>query len=400
MIVNESIALNFTELPEDEFEPEENDNIESEILVNSRTIDRDRRLVTHPYDFIIRSLKEQVDDKTLVLADDFQRRRVWDDTKASRLIESLLINVPIPVCYFAELDDGSYSVIDGQQRLTSIYRYLDNEFPLKSLKIRDDLNKKRFNQLGVLDQRLIKSRSIRCVVILKDSDPEIRFDVFDRLNSNSVKLNRQELRNSLYKGILSSAINKEFSENETFKKLRRAKELDGKKQVDKRMNDCEMILRFFALHFDSCNYQGDLHKFLDNYLRKGQKLNPQQKEAHKEIFLRTIGNVDCVFGVNSFRRYDPNTQTWISSLNRAIYDIVMLYFSRLTLDLVTEKKDDILDRFIKIHQDREFQEAITSTPEKISSLQTRLDKWYESLQSIGIIVEKITIGSMDESVVN
>jgi hypothetical protein len=72
----------------------------------------------------------------------------------------------------------------------------------------------------------------------------------------------------------------------------------------------------------------------------------------------------------------------------------MLYFSRLTLDLVTEKKDDILDIFIKIHQDTEFQEAITSTPEKISSLQTRLDKWYESLQSIGIIVERIRIGSI------
>ncbi len=394
MIASESVAPELTELPEDEFEQEENESVESEILVNSRTIDRDRRLITHPYDFIIRSLKEQVDDKTLVLADDFQRRRVWDDTKASRLIESLLINVPIPVCYFAELDDGSYSVIDGQQRLTSIYRYLDNEFPLKSLKIRDDLNKKRFNQLGVLDQRLIKSRSIRCVVILKDSDPEIRFDVFDRLNSNSVKLNRQELRNSLYKGILSSSINKEFSENEIFKKLRRAKEIDGKKQVDKRMNDCELILRFFALHFDGNNYQGDLHKFLDNYLQKGQKLSPQQKEAHKQIFLHTIGNVDCVFGVNSFRRYDPNTRTWITSLNRAIYDIVMLYFSRLTLDLVTEKKDDILDIFIKIHQDTEFQEAITSTPEKISSLQTRLDKWYESLQSIGIIVERIRIGSI------
>lgn len=394
MIASESVAPELTELPEDEFEQEENESVESEILVNSRTIDRDRRLITHPYDFIIRSLKEQVDDKTLVLADDFQRRRVWDDTKASRLIESLLINVPIPVCYFAELDDGSYSVIDGQQRLTSIYRYLDNEFPLKSLKIRDDLNKKRFNQLGVLDQRLIKSRSIRCVVILKDSDPEIRFDVFDRLNSNSVKLNRQELRNSLYKGILSSSINKEFSENEIFKKLRRAKEIDGKKQVDKRMNDCELILRFFALHFDGDNYQGDLHKFLDNYLQKGQKLNSQQKEAHKQIFLHTIRTVDCVFGVNSFRRYDPNTRTWITSLNRAIYDIVMLYFSRLTLDLVTEKKDDILDVFIKIHQDTEFQEAITSTPEKISSLQTRLDKWYESLQSIGIIVERIRIGSI------
>ncbi|WP_310481768.1 DUF262 domain-containing protein [Chamaesiphon sp. VAR_48_metabat_403] len=397
MLANESLTENIAEFPEDKFEDEENENLEPEILVNSQTLNRDRRLVTHPYDFIIRSLKEQVDDRTLVLADDFQRRRVWDDTKASRLIESLLINVPIPVCYFAELDDGSYSVIDGQQRLTSIYRYLDNEFPLKSLKVRDDLNKRRFNQLGVADQRLIKSRSIRCVVILKDSDPEIRFDVFDRLNSNSVKLNRQELRNSLYKGTLSNLINKEFSENEIFKKLRRAKEIDGKMQVDKRMNDCEMILRFFAFNFSGYNYTGNLHKFLDDYLHLGQKLNPENIDRHRSIFLKTIDNVYEVFGSNGFRRYDLQTSAWIDSLNRAIYDIVMLYFSRLPIDVVRQKKNEILNAFIQLQQDPEFQQAITVYPEKIQSLQTRLDKWHESLQQIGICVDRVTIGAASGS---
>jgi Protein of unknown function DUF262 len=387
MIASESKTPNFNELPEDEFEREENEDLEVVVSVNGQKIDRDRRLVTHPYDFIIRSLKEQVDDGTLVLADDFQRRRVWDDTKASRLIESLLINVPIPVCYFAELEDGSYSVIDGQQRLTSIYRYLDNEFPLKSLRVREDLNKKRFNQLGVSEQRLIKSRSIRCVVILKDSDPEIRFDVFDRLNSNSVKLNRQELRNSLYKGNLSRMINKEFSENQTFKNLRRAKE------VDKRMNDCEIILRFFAFYFNGSNYTGDLARFLDNYLQAGQKFNSEKIEQHRDVFLKTIGNVYEIFSSNGFRRYDPNTCTWINSLNRAIYDVVMISFSRLPLDLVRQKKNEILNEFIKIQQNPEFQEAITISPEKVNSIQIRLDKWYESLAKIGISIERVKIGS-------
>jgi Protein of unknown function DUF262 len=382
---------NLLELPEDIFEDDDrSENLESDLPVIS---DRDRKLVTHPYDLIIRSLKEQIDNRTLILADDFQRRRVWDDTKASRLIESLLINVPIPVCYFAELNDGSYSAIDGQQRLTSIYRYLDNQFTLKSLKIRDDLNGKGFDRLGVQDRRSIESRLIRCIVILKNSDPEIKFDVFDRLNSNSVKLNRQELRNSLYKGDLSNLINRDLSENEIFKKLRRAKE------VDKRMNDCELILRFFALYFDTANYHGHLAKFLDNYLRKGQGLNPEEKQLHHKIFVDTVTNVEHVFNTNSFRRYDPNSQTWINSLNRAIYDVVMLYFSRLSLDVVLQKKDDILEAFMKIHQDPEFQLAITVNPEKKSSLQARLDKWYESLRTIGITVERVTIGSVSENTV-
>jgi hypothetical protein len=389
MITDRLITPNLLELPEDIFEDDDRSkNSESDLPLIS---DRDRRLVTHPYDLIIRSLKEQIDNRTLILADDFQRRRVWDDAKASRLIESLLINVPIPVCYFAELNDGSYSVIDGQQRLTSIYRYLDNQFTLKSLKIRADLNGKGFDQLGVQDRRSIESRLIRCIVILKNSDPEIKFDVFDRLNSNSVKLNRQELRNSLYKGDLSNSINRDLSENEIFKKLRRAKE------VDKRMNDCELILRFFALYFDAANYQGYLPKFLDNYLRKGQELNPEQKRSYQKIFVDTVTKVEHVFNTNSFRRYDPNSQTWINSLNRAIYDVVMLYFSRLSLDVVLQKKDDILDAFMKIHQDPAFQLAITVNPEKKSSLQARLDKWHESLGTIGITVERVIIGSVSEN---
>jgi uncharacterized protein with ParB-like and HNH nuclease domain len=392
MLANEVTIQDLPEFLEDEFDNETNsEELESEVQPIIDDSGKDRKLFTHPYDFIIRSLKDQVDDGTLVLADDFQRRRVWDDTKASRLIESLLINVPIPVCYFAELEDGSYSVIDGQQRLTAIYRYLNDKFKLRSLRIRSDLNKKKFSQLGISDRRSIQSRSIRCILIQKESHPEIRFDVFDRLNSNSVKLNRQELRNSLYKGDLNKLV-KELSEDETFKKLRRSE------NVDKRMNDCEMILRFFAFYFDRPNYQGNLAKFLDNYLQSGMKMSSEVIHNHREIFLKTINDVDCVFGENSFRRYDPINDTWNKSLNRAIYDIVMLYFSAISSDIIQQKNNDILDEFKKIFNDEGFQEDITSFPEKIVRFQSRLDKWRTTLQGIGISVERIIIGMAHESI--
>lgn len=392
MLANELTIQELPEFLEDEFD-NETDNEELELDVQPIIDDRgkDRKLFTHPYDFIIRSLKDQVDDGTLILADDFQRRRVWDDTKASRLIESLLINVPIPVCYFAELEDGSYSVIDGQQRLTAIYRYLTDEFKLKSLRIRSDLNKTKFSQLGVSDRRSIQSRSIRCILIQKESHPEIRFDVFDRLNSNSVKLNRQELRNSLYKGELNKLI-KELSEDRTFKRLRRAE------NVDKRMNDCEMILRFFAFHFDRVNYQGNLAKFLDNYLRSGQNMTSEVLQNHREIFIKMIGNVDCVFGENSFRRYNPIDDTWTKSLNRAIYDIITIYFARISSDLIQQKSNAILDEFKKMFNDEGFQEDITSFPEKIVRLQSRLDRWWAKLEGVGISAEKIIIGLAHENI--
>ncbi len=387
MLANESI-VNDTVLPvfpEDEFDCENNENEDAELNISNSVKIRDRKLFVHPYDYSIRSLKEQVEDGTLVLADDFQRRRVWDDTKASRLIESLLINVPIPVCYFAELEDSSCSVIDGQQRLTAIYRYLNDDFKLKSLKIRNDLNKLKYSQLGIVDQRSIKLRIIRCVVILKDSDPEIRFDVFDRLNSNSVKLNRQELRNSLYKGSLNNLV-KDLSKHETFKKLRRAKD------VEKRMNDCEMILRFFAFYFNGAKYQGKLSKFLDDYLQLGMKFNSQILEQHREIFLKTIDVTHSIFGENSFRRYDPIEAVWKSAINRAVYDVVMLYFSRLSLESIEHKRDEIISEFTELFKDPNFEDAIASQPEKVTQMQSRLDLWRDRLEYIGIPLERIIIG--------
>src|SRR6185295_16817513 len=136
------------ELVEEQFEREEEDERPALSIAPA-----DRKLVTHPYDFIVTSLKTQIGDGTLVLADKFQRRRVWDDAKASRLIESLMLNVPIPICYFAELDNNTYSVIDGQQRLTAIYRFLNNEYALRGLRVRPELNRKRFHELDKTDQR-------------------------------------------------------------------------------------------------------------------------------------------------------------------------------------------------------------------------------------------------------
>jgi uncharacterized protein with ParB-like and HNH nuclease domain len=373
---------NVSELPEEQFVPEDSDE---NLLPEIESTGKDRKLVTHPYDFIIRSLKDQVDDGSLVLADKFQRRRVWDDAKSSRLIESLLLNVPIPVCYFAEIDDGSYSVIDGQQRLTAIYRYINNEFSLRSLRVRSDLNSKRFHQLGVAEQRLIKSRSIRCIVILKDSDPDIRFDVFDRLNSNSVRLKPQELRNSLYRGRLNDLI-RELSENEVFKKVR------GVKDVDKRMQDCEMVLRFFAFNFESEQYRGYLSKFLDEYLKKGQRFDEEKLRQHRSIFERVIQDVEYVFGEHSFRRYDDETQNWEKLINKSIYDVVTLYFAKLDSQEIKDNKENIIEAFKGICRDPNFNEAIASATSGLGRVQTRLDIWHGALHHIGLQVERIKIG--------
>lgn len=368
------------ELLEDQFEEEDEEELEEELTIPVK----DRKLVTHPYDFVIRSLKAQIDDQTLVLADKFQRRQVWDQTKCSRLIESLLLNVPIPVCYFAELDDGSYSVIDGQQRLTAIYRFLNNEFPLRALKILPDINRKQFEDLEVSYQRLLLSRTIRCIVILKESHPDIKFDVFERLNTGFVPLNAQEIRNSVYRGKLNDLI-LELSEDEVFQKTRRVL------NIDKRMQDCEMILRFFAFFFDPIAYRGTLSKFLDQYLEQGIHFDDETIEHHREIFRKTIDDVFAIFDYGAFRRYNPDTG-WEKSINRAIYDVIMLSFAYVSSEDIRSSKTEIIEALKKVCQDPDFSEAITSSTKNRDRIQTRIDKWRDAMAEIGLDVPKIKIG--------
>lgn len=367
------------ELLEEGFEVEDEEDLDDlDIPV------KDRKLVTHPYDFVIRSLKDQIDDNTLILADKFQRRQVWDKTKSSRLIESLLLNVPIPVCYFAELEDGSYSVIDGQQRLTAIYRFLNNEFALRALKILPELNRQKFSQIEPLYKRLLLSRTIRCIVILKESHSDIKFDVFERLNSGFVPLNAQELRNSVYRGRLNDLI-MELSEDKVFQKVRSVTD------IDKRMQDCEMILRFFAFHFTFDEYRGTLARFLDKYLEKGINFETETLEKHRELFRKVIDDVYYVFEEKAFRRYTLENG-WEKSINRAIYDVVMLSFARLPSEAIRSKKTEIVEALQNVCQDPEFSEAITSSTKNKERIQTRLDKWQEALWQIELDVPSIKVG--------
>lgn len=368
------------ELPEEQFAPEE-----EEERPELQIAPKDRKLVTHPYDFIVRSLKDQIDDKTLVLADKFQRRRVWEDRKSSRLIESLLLNVPIPVCYFAEIDNGCYSVIDGQQRLTAMYRYINNEFTLRGLKVRPDLNGKRYHQLDDQERRLIGSRSIRCIVILKESHPEIRFDVFERLNTGAVKLNAQELRNSVYRGALNDLI-RQLSEYKPFQRARAATD------IDKRMQDCELILRFFAFHYRLSAYRGLLAPFLDAYLKDGASFDAATLDAHRAVFTGTIDLVFSVFGASAFRKH-AKPHGWEKTVNRAIFDAVMLVFAASPHDQIQARAQQVVGALADICDDQAFVDAITFATKDRKKLQVRIDKLRDALVSLGVAVPQLTVGT-------
>jgi Protein of unknown function DUF262 len=242
------------------------------------------------------------------------------------------------VCYFAEERDGTRSTIDGQQRLRTLHRFLNNQFRLRGLEVLSDLNGKRHFELSDRQQRLIRNRTIRCIVITEESHPDIRFDVFERLNTGSVALTAQELRNSVYRGKLNELLH-ELAALEEFRAC-----LGNR--ADARMTFEELVLRFFALDDQLLAYRPSLKKFLNHYMRDHCNPSDNVLEGHRRKFMATIERVGAVFGAQSFRRVyrtDDGAVEVSTAVNSALYDAIMLNFARIdaTRDQLQEHADAI-----------------------------------------------------------
>jgi hypothetical protein len=193
-----------------------------------------RKIFTDLADPQIDALHGKFKRGKLVVQPDFQRQFVWDQVKASKLIESALLGIPIPIVYLSEEPDNKEYVIDGQQRLTSFFSFIDGHFPsagdfhLKGLTVFAELNGKRYNELPEALQDQIRYFSLRTITFKRESDPSIKFEVFERLNTGSVSLNDQELRNCIYRGDYNRLL-RELSEDPDFMHLL------GLTKPDKRM---------------------------------------------------------------------------------------------------------------------------------------------------------------------
>lgn len=330
-----------------------------------------RRLVTMPYDYSIEVLFNQFKDKRLVVEEEgFQRKYVWDDIKASSLIESLILNVPIPVCYFSEEESGIYSVIDGHQRIKSIYRFIDNQFSLKGLKVVEELNKKKFFELPLKTQRQIYNRTIRCIVLLQESHPDLKFDIFERLNTGSVSLNAQELRNCIYRGPFNDLVKQLVKHSTWLKAL-------GAKNPHKRMLDREMIVRFFALSENLKHYKKPMKTFLGTYMRDANKYDDSKITKLRDLFTRTIEDVYFVLGTKSFRRYSNGRWEYVA--NKALFDVIMVSFADTESMKIRQKKDDILNAYKEIQASDPFSFYIAQSTSDVN--------FFERLNEIKVLLD-------------
>jgi hypothetical protein len=342
----------------------------------------ERKLITQAYDKSISDLITMMRDEDIVLNPDYQREYVWDNKKASLLIESILLNVPIPVVYMSEEEDGKWSVIDGLQRLNSLLRYFDNEFKLTGLEILDDLKLQAFKDLNAKAKRLLRNGIIRIILIFKESHSEIKYDIFMRLNTGSVKLSEQELRNCLYRGDFNNRI-KQLREDKKYLSML------GLNKVHRRMSDAELILRYMALSKNYIknsnsltNYPGKMKTFLNNFMETSKKLSEEEINVLAVKFMSTIEKVHSVLGMKAFRKINASGN-YDKALNRSLMDVVMLGFEDYKSEVLADKKDDIISILKElINEDIDFLDSISAGTSDKKKIEYRISVFQKKLSEL------------------
>lgn len=254
-------------------------------------------------------LKRKYDKKPqqVVLDPDYQRDDVWVLKQRSELIESVLMGIPLPIFYLNETKDGRLVVVDGRQRLTTIFRFFDNQFKLQQLRILKNLEGQTFSKLEGNLQSKLEDYQIIAQVIKPPTPDRVIFDIFDRVNRGGTQLNQQEMRNALYQGKATELI-KKLAKSDFFLKA-----TDGSITTS-RMKDRYMILRLLSFYLwrkgilkttngQQLEYKPkELDEFLGKTMERVNVMSNEDVTILEKIFNRTMENNFNVFGTRAFRR--------------------------------------------------------------------------------------------------
>lgn len=201
-------------------------------------------------------------EKKEIFVPSFQRKYVWGIPRAIKFIESVILGIPIPFLFCADTTNGNLEIIDGVQRVTTLYKFFKNQISLDKLEKITMLSGEKFYDLPVVYQKRFLNRSIRAIVLKEDASTEIRMDLFHRINTGSLQLSKAEIRRGAFPGHFYDFIGK-CANNDIFQKLCPLEE----KKKDK-AEDIELLLRFFALSDRYKEFDGKSAVFFDNYLKK------------------------------------------------------------------------------------------------------------------------------------
>ena len=279
--------------------PELDPELEADETQNSDA----RPVSSQPNDWNISTLRDKYERGQIDLQPHYQREYVWEQKPElpSRLIESLLLEIPVPPIYFGKMPGGRLEVIDGQQRLTTLIRFVRNEFHFQKLLRMGSLNGRFFRDLSEEHQAKVMDATIRSIVIDAGNNTNLRYEVFERLNRGAMGLNEQELRNCVYRGAFCDLL-AELESDPVWRKIK------GGEKPEPRFVEREMVLRFFAFANRLGEYKGKLKSFLNDYMGKYAPKGDDDIKSQANMFRQTMHNVWTVFGTNSARLYSTGTE--------------------------------------------------------------------------------------------
>lgn len=355
----------------------ENNKNTDENFVNEEEDTRDLPLrepiISYGADYTLDSIRQYVAGGQIVVQPSFQRKFVWDIKKASKLIESFILGYPVPnILLGRDPETEVMEVIDGQQRILSVCDFFNGRFRGERIfkltgEIDEKFKDKVFDDLNESTQKKLKNAVLKAVVLVypKD-DPNIKFTAFQRINTGSVVLNQQEIRNCIFGGSFNEMLVKLNDSNKNWRLLLTRK-------PDKRMRDTETILRFFAAYFAYKKYEKSLTVFLNDFMSLKRNLDARELKEWEVLFNNTLAIIIENIGRDSFPRSSLN-----KSFNRAIFESVMVAVARLTAEKKLKVKV-LKKKYESLLKNKQYVSAVTSQTSDKKKYLDRIGLAYEIL---------------------
>lgn len=379
----EAIASEYDPVEEEYYEGdiEDRESFEREDEPALVLFDKSQRdLVTSVVDYNLGTLADLISRKKIDLSPRYQRRFRWDKARQSRLIESFLMNVPIPPIFLNEDQYGTYAVIDGKQRLFAIQEFLRGRLRLQKLKVFDDINGQSIDDLPIRLRDILETRAtLRAVIILPQSQPAVKFEVFKRLNTGGVKLNPQEIRNSTWPGPLNNLVLK-LSIAPEFHALLQIEDRN-RSAIYREMRDAEFVVRYFTFRDTWNSFTGGMMRLMDEYMADHQHMSRSALADAEADFRATIANVAAAFGEHAFQRWVPERSSWRRQVLAALFDAEMFGCRGMEAHALRDRRPQIERGLQALFEDDDFRESIdaaTNTPRlfrtRITMMRTMLEQ--------------------------
>ena len=321
---------------------------------------------TYPADFTLEVLHEKW-LKDEIIMPDFQRENIWSARQASRLIESFMMGLPIPPIFLYLDEEEKLLVIDGKQRLETVFDFFKKSsgdmqtkrpFKLTNINKKSDYYNKSYEEFSEIDQRKLKRLVLRAVVTEQkhpEDDDTSMYHIFERLNTGGTVLKDQEIRNCIYHGKLNDLLNN----LNTYPNWRK---IVGNPQINKNKKDVQLILRYMALYHHSDQYRKPIKDFLSRFMNKNKDKNIDDAFLENEEirFKKTCDNIIKYLG-------DPPLHK-TGSLSAALFDSIFIAFAKN----IKVTNPDIKDKFNKLLLDTEFQDCTGKATTDSNIIQKRL----------------------------